>query len=305
MATVITRAPDRLLTGIALRVGAVSCFAVMGAVLKLASTRGVVASELLFWRTAFGMPVVIGWVLLGPGIGAVATARPMAHLGRAVLGTASIFCAFQALVMLPLADATAINFTAPIFATLMSALLLRETVGLRRWAAVLIGFLGIFVVTRPGGTVLSQLGVALAVLAAIGQGSVAITLRHIAATERTAAIVFWFFIASMVAGGLLMPVFGRMHDGGTFVLLAVGGLAGGLGQILMTGSLQAAPVSAVAPFDYLQIVWAVALGWLLLGTEPGLSTLAGAALIAASGLYTAWREHRSRLDRGTAKLAVD
>ena len=106
-------------------------------------------------------------------------------------------------------------------------------------------------------------------------------------------------ISGVLVGGLLMPVFGDFHGMKAFALVVAGGLAGGAGQLLMTSSLRA-PVSVVSPFDYLQIVAATAYGWLLFSDVPSAHTLVGAALIAMSGLYTAWREHRRRLDQAAA-----
>jgi drug/metabolite transporter (DMT)-like permease len=208
---------------------------------------------------------------------------------------------FQALILLPLADATAINFTAPIFATILSFLVLREFVGVHRWAAVLIGFAGVLVVARPGGSALPFLGVAIAVVGAIGQAGVTTTLRQIQRSENISAIVFWFATAGIIVGGMLMPFFGHTHDLKGMALVAAGGIAGGIGQLLMTTSLRA-PVSVVSPFDYLQIVGATLYGWLLFSDVPSFNTIAGALLIAASGLYTAWREHRRRLRQAAAAV---
>ena len=211
---------------------------------------------------------------------------------------------FQALILLPLADATAINFTAPIFATILSFLILREDVRLHRWSAVVLGFVGVLIVARPGGSSLPILGIAIALVGAVGQAGVTTTLRHLQRSENVAAIVFWFAIAGIVVGGLLMPFFGRLHGLTALALVVAGGLAGGVGQLLMTSSLRA-PVSVVSPFDYLQIVAATIYGWLLFSDVPSLHTILGAALIAGSGIYTAFREHRRRLREGpTAVPAV-
>lgn len=287
--------PDRLLTGIALRIGAACLYAVMSALLKLAGERGVVAPEMVFYRALFGLPIVILWVLAGPGLATLRPKRPGAHLARSVLGALSILATFQALILLPLAAAITIGFTAPIFATLLSAVILREPVGARRWAAVALGFAGIVIATRPGTVALPLIGVVVAVLSALGQGSVTVTLRHLGRTEHPAAIVFWFFTFCTLAGLAALPFFGRGHDAGTFALLVAGGTAGGMMQLMMTMSLRVAPVSVVAPFDYSQILWAILLGWTIWGVAPAWATLAGAGLIAGSGLYTAWREHRLRI----------
>ncbi|PTQ10325.1 EamA family transporter [Sphingomonas oleivorans] len=285
--------------GIALRCGAAACFSLMSALLKLASRDGVGAPEMLFYRALFGLPVVLAWVLMGPGLGALRTQRPLAHLGRSVLGISSIMCTFQALILLPLADATTIGFTAPIFATILSALFLAERIGRHRWLAVAAGFAGVAIVMRPGGSghEVPLIGVGIGLLAALGTAGVTITLRQIGTTENVAAIVFWFFFCSVVVGAALLPFFGRAHAPLTWLLLALGGVAGGLMQLLMTASLRAAPVSVLSPFDYLQIVGTILLGWLFWHQGPSINTLAGAALIASSGFYTVWREHRLRRDR--------
>jgi drug/metabolite transporter (DMT)-like permease len=303
MSGTAAREKDGIASGIALRIASAGCFSIMSAVLKLASTYGVVAPEMLFYRALFGLPVVIIWVMTSQGgLQALKTERPWAHVRRSVIGISGILCIFQALTLLPLADATTLGFTAPIFATILSAVILRETVGRHRWIAVLIGFAGVAVVMRPGSEpgsahALPLLGIAIGLLGAVLQAGVNVTLRQLRDTEHVAAIVFWFFVASMGVGGLILPFVGHWHDPLTYALLIGGGIAGGLAQLTMTASLRAAPVAVVAPFDYLQIVGAVVFGWWLMNSPPSLNTLAGAALIASSGLYTVWREHRRHRDR--------
>jgi drug/metabolite transporter (DMT)-like permease len=282
--------------GILLRIGSASAFGVMAALLKLANDRGVLASEMVFYRALFGLPVVVAWLFAGPGLGAIRTRRPFAHLGRAALGISSVLCTFKALTLLSLADATTIGFTAPIFATVFSALILREHVGRHRWLAVAIGFVGMLIVVHPGASgTLPRDGLLIALLSAVGTAGVTITLRQISTTEHVAAIVFWFFVCSVICGGVLLLFVGHSHSPGVYAILGAAGLAGGVAQLLMTGSLRFATVAVVAPFDYIQLLWAIALGWLLFASVPLTTTLIGALLIAASGLYTVWREHRRRL----------
>jgi len=276
----------------------------MGALLKLASMDGMNAPELVFYRSVFSLPVVLFWVLKTENLAALKPNRPLAHVWRSALGLTSMGLTFQALIMLPLADATAINFTAPIFATVLSFLILREDVRIHRRAAVVVGFIGVLIVARPGGSSLPAVGVMIALIAALGQAGVTTTLRQIQRSENISAIVFWFAVAGILVGGLLMPVFGHAHPVQAFAFVAAGGLAGGIGQLLMTNSLRA-PVSVVSPFDYLQIVGATIYGWLLFSDVPSAHTITGAALIAASGIYTVWREHRRRVKEGpTAVPAV-
>jgi drug/metabolite transporter (DMT)-like permease len=292
---------ENVARGIGLRIASAGFFSATAALLKLASEQGVVAPEMMFYRALFGLPVVLLWVFATGGVGALSTQRPLAHLGRTALGILSILCSLQALVMLPLAEAATISFTMPIFATLLSWLLLREHVGWRRGLALVCGLLGVVVIMRPGGAGGSALpiaGVVVGLVAALGTAGVTIALRQMRETEHVAAIVFWFFAGSAIVGLVLLPYFGRVHDAETIALLVAAGVAGGLMQITMTASLQSAPVSVLAPFDYLQIVGAVVLGWALLATVPTVNTLAGALIISGSGLFTAWRErvlHRERI----------
>ena len=292
---------DHILTGILCRIGSGLSFSTMGALLKLASVEGMNAPELVFYRSLFSLPVVLFWVLKMESLAALKPNRPLAHLWRSIIGLLSMGLVFQALILLPLAEATAINFTAPIFATILSFLILREDVRVHRWTAVLVGFLGVLVVARPGGSSLPILGVAIGLIGALCQAGVTTTLRQIQRSENIAAIVFWFAVAGIAVGGLLMPFFGHVHGPKAFALVVAGGLAGGAGQLLMTTSLRA-PVSVVSPFDYLQIVGATVYGWLLFSDVPTFHMIVGTILIAGSGLYTAWREHRRRLREGPAAV---
>jgi len=277
----------------ALRAAAALSFSLMYALMKWAATvEPVSAGEMVFYRSIFGLPVVLFWVLSnGGGLAVISTRRPMVHVWRCVLGVTGILLIFQGLRLLPLADATTIGFTAPIFATLLSIVFLKEKVGRHRWTAVVLGFVGVLVLVRPGSEGAPPLGGLLFALGgAFVAASVTVTLRQLGKTEKATAIVFWFFVACALTGGALALFDGHSHTWPVLAVLAAGGLAGGLAQLLMTTSLQHAPVSALAPLDYLQMVGAVVLGWLLLGDAPTGATLIGAALIAGSGLYTAWRE---------------
>jgi drug/metabolite transporter (DMT)-like permease len=283
--------------GILLRVASAGCFSLMSAMMKYAATlEPVSAAEMVFYRALFGLPVVLVWVMTLPeGFSALKAKRPHVHLWRCALGVTGVLLIFQTLRMLPLADATTIGFTAPIFATLLSIVVLKEAVGARRWAAVILGFVGVVVMVRPGlggGPPLAGLLIGLG--GAFMSAAVTVTLRQLGRTETTASIVFWFFVACTVVGGGLMVFSAEWRDWATYAALAAGGVAGGVAQLFMTNSLRYAPVGVVAPFDYLQIVGAIAFGWFLMHASPSASTLAGAALIAAAGLYTAWREQVRR-----------
>jgi drug/metabolite transporter (DMT)-like permease len=280
---------NRLL-GIGLRIAAVACFGIMAAALKLASDAGVNVPELVFYRSLFGLPPLMIWIAWNRDFGAWRTSRPLAHLVRAAMGLIAMALNFTALALLPLAEAVTISFVAPLFSVMLSALILAEPVGRHRWSAVAVGFLGVLIVMQPGGTHLPATGLAIALAAAMAVAAVTITLRQIGRTEKAPTIVLWFTCWSVIAAGLFMPAFAQHHDGAVWAILVAMGLFGGLGQLFMTSALRFAPVSAVVPFDYTQLLWAVLFGWLLWGSQPHATTWIGAGVIIVSGLYTLYRE---------------
>lgn len=283
---------DNPLLAIALRVGAVACFAVMGASVKLAYDADVSAPETLFYRFVFGTPPLLAWIAWSGEFQAWRTRRPLAHLARSSLGLTTMALNFVTLFYLPLAEATAIGFSAPFFAVVLSALLLHERVGPHRWSAVLVGFAGVLIVTRPGASELAPTGLLLGTLGAFGAACVMIALRSIGRTDGTQTTVLLFSLTALIVFGAFMPFYGQAHAPGTWALLVAVGLSGGVAQILFTAALRHAPVSVVVPFDYSQLIWATLLGALLWGDFPPATTWIGAALIVAGGLYTAFRERR-------------
>jgi len=293
--------PERRLLGIALRATSATTFALMSALLKGASTRGVATTEMIFYRNAWALIVVGTWISLGPGWSAIRTRAPLAHVTRSTIGLISMLLTFGALALLPLGEATTLTYAAPILATLLSGLILAEKIGPRRWSAVALGFVGVILVARPGDGV-TPLGLIVGIAAAVGQAAVMITVRQISRTEQTAAIVFWFTMFTMIAGAAMLPFFGRSHDLVTYTMLACAGLLGGVGQLSMTASLRFAPVSVVVPLDYLQIVWGILIGWFVFLAPPTPLMLAGAALITASGIYTAYRERKRGIEPAEARV---
>jgi len=298
-------ASSQALRGILIRCVAIFFFALMSAAMKWAAEGGATLIELVFFRSAVGLPVTMAWLAMGPGIGVVRTRRPGAHVLRSLIGMTSLMMLYQALILLPIADAVTIGFSSPAFATLLSALILHEKVGRHRWAAVVIGFLGILIVTRPSGSDLPTAGIVYALMGAVSAAAATVTIREMSGVESHGSIVFWFFLSSTVISGIGMIFYGGSLPAGTWGLLVFGGVTGAAAQLMMTRALQIAPVSVVAPFDYTQIIWAALLGWLIWSTLPGINTLLGAGLIVASGLYTAWREHRLNKDRIAATPPIE
>jgi drug/metabolite transporter (DMT)-like permease len=302
----VTSAPaERRLLAILLRLFAAVALTAMFAIVKLAAAGGVTLFESLFYRQALALPLVLGVVAAGPGLRSVKTRRPWAHVWRTVLGMTGMALNFLTYLLLPLAEATVLLFTVPIFATILSALVLKEPVGRHRWSAVVLGFIGVLIVVRPGSGGLVPHGVAIGLMAGIVVSGVSITLRQIGRTESASTTVFWFTMLSTVPFGLAMPFLGQAHDAATFGLLFALGLFGGLAQLALTASLRLAPVSVVLPMDYSSLVWSALIGWLVFATVPSAHLWLGAPLIIASGLYIVYREHVLRRENTEFAAATD
>lgn len=287
-------ASQRPMLAIVLRLLAMVMLAAMMALVKIVAERGVSLAESIFWRQLAAVPLALGWIMLTMGIRGLHTSRPGAHVRRTALGLMGMALNFSAVIMLPLAEATAIGFTMPIFATILAALLLREHVGIHRWSAVVIGFAGVLVMARPDVAHLAQPGFLVAIAAAFMTALVSIALRDLGQTEPATVIVFWFSALSVLPLALLMPWFGQWHDWQTMALLVAMGLVGGVAQLLLTASLRYGPVSLVLAMDYSQIIWATLVGWLVFATWPAPTSWLGAGCIVAAGLYIGWREHVRR-----------
>jgi len=285
-------AEQRPFAGIALRLLTALLLAVMFALVKLASTRGVNVVESLFYRQCGSALCATGFVAVGPGFHSLRTQRVWAHVGRMALGVGAMALNFLAFILLPLAEATTIGFSVPIFAVVLAAVVLGEPTGKWRWGAVTAGFMGVLLIVQPGSGGVPLLGASVALAAALFTASVTIVIRRLGKTERAATTVFWFAVSSLVPLGLAMLVFGRSHDTESWGLLAGIALAGGLAQLTLTGALRLATVALVMPMDYTSLLWAVLLGSWIFGELPTPWTWIAAPIIIASGLVIVWREHR-------------
>lgn len=282
-----------MMLGITLRVLSMAALACMTALVKWTGARGIPVFEIIFFRQAFAFVPLGLYIWRTSGMDAVKTHRPLGHLVRSGVGLGGMLCAFSAVQHLPITEATALQFTSPLFMTALSALMLTEKVGRHRWAAVIAGFIGVLIMARPLPGQFNALGVTLGILGALGAAGAMVTIRQISDTERGPTIVFYFTLAGMVLGAVGATVVGWVRpDPLTLAMLVLAGLVGGIGQMLLTESLQVAPVGVVAPFDYTQLVWAAGLGLMIWGDWPHPLTLVGAVIVAASGLYILRRELR-------------
>lgn len=275
------------LRGPALMVGACAGFASMMAIVRHVSS-AIPPLEAVFFRNFFGTVFVLPWAFYA-GWGQLRTGRPAMHALRAVLGFVSMLLLFTAVSLLPLADVTALSFTAPLFATIGAALLLREHVGARRWTATLVGFCGALVILRPGmGTFSGASLVALA--SAVAIASAQLSVKSLSRTEHPNAIVLIMGLL-MTPMSLLPALFvWTWPSWSTFAWLLLLGLVATLGQVCLVRAMQAADASAVMPFDFSRLIFASALGWLAFGEHPGAWTWIGAAIICVATVYIARRE---------------
>lgn len=247
--------------------------------------------QIVFFRNLFAFLPILLVVGRSGGIAVLHTRRIGGHLLRGVIGVAAMACFFGAYALLPLGDAVAIGMSGPIFMTALSMPLLGEPVGPRRWTAVVIGFLGVLVMTRPGAGVLDP-GALLALGGALFYALAMVTIRHLSRSEHPTTIVFYFTLFATLAAAVSLP-FGQWVTPASwidFALLAMIGLIGGVAQFAMTHAFRLAPVAIVAPFDYLAVVFAMLIGYVVWGDVPDLWIVTGAAVVIASGLYILHRE---------------
>lgn len=266
------------------------CVALLTASVKWTGHRGIPVFEQVFFRNAFAFVPLGLYIWRTTGLSVLKTQRPLGHLTRSIAGLIGMTCNFFAVQRMALTEATAFTFAAPLFMTALSALMLREFVGRHRWAAVLVGFIGVMIMVRPQPGHMNLIGVAFALTAAAGSAAAMVQIRQISVTEKGPTIVFYFTLAGTVLG-LSFSMFNWVTpDPATLAVLVFGGLVGGVGQLFLTEAIRVAPVGVVAPFDYTQLIWATILGFLIWGELPQPVTLAGAAVVAASGLYILHRE---------------
>lgn len=279
------------MAGLLMRLLAVLCLSTMSALIKLAEAGGASLVETLFFRQAGALPLVVAWLAIGPGLGSIRTKKIGSHAVRSLVGLIGMIFNFGAVLLLPLAEATTLSFSVPIFATILGALWLRETVGWHRWVAVAIGFCGVLIVAQPSGGHFPLIGSLVGLTGALLVAVVSILLRQLGKTESAGTTVFWFSLLSIPPLLLAYSFDMRAHDAGTWMLLAGIGLIGGAGQLALTAALRLAPVSTVIPMDYSSLIWATLYGWLFFAVLPGSTTWIGAPIIIGSGLYIVWREH--------------
>ncbi|MEZ5589440.1 MAG: DMT family transporter [Gammaproteobacteria bacterium] len=248
--------------------------------------------ELAFFRNFFALITLLPWFMLH-GFSAIRTRRPWLHLLRASTNVSAMLCFFTAVGLIPLAQVQALGFTAPLFATLLAALLLGETVRLRRWIALIVGFIGALLIIRPGVQTIEG-GALLVLLAAGFWGFTMVVIKILSRTESALTITVYMGLL-MTPLALLPALFvWTWPSWQQLALLGAGAVIGTLGQLAMAQAFRVADVTVVLPLDFTKLIWAALLGYLLFAETIDNWTVLGAVVIFTSVFYIALREHKLR-----------
>jgi drug/metabolite transporter (DMT)-like permease len=253
---------------------------------------------LVFFRSAVALLPSYLLVMRAGGPRVLRTNRLGAQLGRAVIWGGSNVASFFAFHLLPLADAIALSFAAPLFLTALSWPLLKEKVSRQRWIAVSLGFVGVLVMARPSGSG-SALGMFCALACAGCNAFGTLAVRGLTRTEGTASIVFYTALFMTLGSFPVLPFFWRTPGPIDLTLFCSIGLIGGISQYWVTQALYHAPAAAVSPFNYTALIWGSIIGFFVWAEVPTVTVTIGAAIVTLSGLYLLRHEafHRTPAPR--------
>lgn len=298
--------------GIVLKLLSVCVFMAMATCIKAAADAAP-AGEAVFFRSLFAIPPLLIWMAMRGELPAkLRTTNPMGHFWRGLVGVSSMGLGFLALGLLPLPEAVAIGYAAPLLATVFAAMFLGETVRLYRLAAVALGLAGVVMVLAPRLTVLDAeaatkletVGAFAALMAAVFAALAQVFVRKLVLTEHTATIVFWFSVTSAALSLVTLPFGWVVPPLEATAMLIAAGVFGGIGQILLTSSYRHAETSVIAPFEYASMLLALGIGYVIFDEIPTWSMIGGAALVILAGIVIIWRERQLGIERRRAKGAV-
>ena len=250
--------------------------------------------EIIFYRGSLCVMTMILWMAIRNRFDLLKTHRPWGHLGRAFLGTASVLLAFWAYQLMPMAQALSLMLTAGVMITALSAIVLKENVGIWRWSAVILGFVGALIVSQPNADHFNAVGTAIALVSAFFYALVTLFLRTLGRTENTFTTVFYFVLFGAVSSGFYMIWAGKplhLDSIGPILTITAATL---VTQFLKTEALSLAESSVLAPFEYTTLIWGFLFGYILWQDVPGIAVWAGSLLIVAANLLIIWREAHLR-----------
>jgi len=283
-------APERTSFGIALIVASFIGFAMSDAMAKWLG-QGFSPVEIVFFRHLFGMLPAAAIVWRTGGWPALRTGRPWQHAARALLLFIAFLTFIWGLTGLPFAEAIAISFTAPLFITALSGPLLGEAVGIRRWSAVAVGFVGMLIMLRPGTDAFS-LHAVLVLISALAFALAMLLTRRMSRSESNAAMLVYTSLGGMLFCLPALPFVWQTPAGGDLWQFGFLGIVGGGAAYLMIAAHRHAPAVVLAPYVYTSLVWAAIVGWLVWREAPDSWGWLGAAVIVVAGIYIARREAR-------------
>jgi len=283
---------ERSLRGIAYMVLGVTAFSATDGLSKW-MVMAAPMLEIVAIRNALVLLMILPSLGRSGGLRALATRRAGAHALRAGLSIGALLTFFAALRELPLATSIAISFASPLFMTVGSVLLLGERVGWHRWLAVVVGFAGVVVIAWPDAGGMISWPAALMVLSSLFFALSMITVRWLARTETDIAMLFYQNAGMMLAGVAGLPFVWQAPTPAGLGVIAAMAVTLVIGQVFMIRAFRAAPVAVVAPFEYLELLWASLIGYAVWSEEPAEHVWIGAAIVVASGLYITWREARA------------
>lgn len=279
------------LRGILYMAAGVFCMSVVDAASK-ALVGGYTLAQIMFFTRAASPFFAVALALAQGGLLTLATRRMGWHVTRSIASAATAVTFVAALRLLPLADTVAITFISPLLMSALSVPMLRERVGPRRWAAILVGLVGVIVVLQPSGAGFG-LGAVLALVAAFTYALSLNISRLMSDTESSPCMMFWFSVFMLAGSGLLMPIGWRTPDLLDAALFAVLAVAATLGQYFVIQAFRYGQVSLLAPLEYSALIWATAFGFVFWQELPTPTVLLGAAVIILSSLYVVQREARA------------
>jgi len=286
------RAAPPVIRGILLMCAATVTSSAMQVLVRFVSQHGVPPFEIAFLRNLFGMVVFVPLLTSG-SLGFLRTRRLGMHAVRGLLNVTAMLMFFTGLSLIPVARATALAFTAPLFMALLSVLFLGERFRLRRWLALVVGFAGTLVILRPG-MIPADTGAFLVVGSSLLWAVTMVVIKILSRTESSLTITVYMNL--FLGGFSLVPALWVWvwPSWQMWSWLVAIGVLGNVAQIALSQAFKETEPTAIMPFDFLKLVWATLLGLWLFGELPDLLTWIGAVVVFASGFYIAWREHRER-----------
>ena len=260
---------------------------------KVLGQQGMPILIVVWARAVFGALMTLPFAIRAEGLAAFRPRRPLHHLSRAVLLFCATFLFFQALKHLPIADALAIFFVNPLVIVILSALILRERVGPRRWAAVAVGFVGTLIIIRPGLVEVNP-GTFYALGSGVALGSYLVMTRHIAGAANAMVLTFQTSTIGAALMTLALPLLWQMPDPAQWLMLVGLGVVATLGHVLITMAYEHGEASLLAPLAFTEIIMATVFGWWFFNDLPDRWNVLGVAILIGSAIYISIRERRAK-----------